>query len=36
MPLDILELIRDGAISLKDIEDFSSDLQETIKFLLER
>ena len=36
MPFDIVELIRDGAITLKDIEIFSSDLQETIKFLLER
>ena len=36
MPFDIVELIRDGAITLKDIENFSSDLQETIKFLLER
>ena len=36
MPFDIVELIRDGAITLKAIENFSSDLQETIKFLLER
>jgi len=36
MPFDLVELIRAGAITLKDIEIFSSDLQETIKFLLER
>lgn len=36
MPLDLVELIRDGVIDFKDIEDFSSDLQETIKFLIER
>lgn len=36
MPLDLVELIRDGVIDFKDIADFSSDLQETIKFLIER
>ena len=36
MPFDLVELIRAGAIELKDIEDFSSNLQETIKFLIER
>ncbi len=36
MLFDLVDLIRDGAITLKDIEGFSSELQETIKFLLER
>lgn len=36
MPLDLVCLIRDGVICLKDIEDFSNELQETVKFLIER
>lgn len=33
MPLDLVCLIKDGVIGFKDIEDFSSDLQETVRFL---
>ena len=33
---DIVELFRDGVIGCKDLEDFSSDLQETIKYLIQR
>ncbi len=36
MIFDLIELIRDGVIDFKDIEDFSSELQETIEFLIER
>lgn len=36
MPFDLVCLIRDSVIDFKDLEDFSSDLQETIKFLIER
>lgn len=36
MPFDLVCLIRDDVIDFKDIEDFSSDLQETVRFLAER
>lgn len=36
MPFDLVCLIRDDVIGFKDIEDFSSDLQETVRFLAER
>ncbi|MBP3360954.1 MAG: multidrug transporter [Clostridia bacterium] len=36
MPFDLVCLIRDGAIDFKDIEDFSSDLQEAVRFLMGR
>ena len=36
MIFDLIELIRDGVIDFKDIEDFSSELQETLEFLIER
>lgn len=35
VPFDLVCLIKDGVISFKDIEDFSSDLQETVRFLAE-
>ena len=34
MPFDLVDLIRDGVIGCKDLEDFSSELQETVKFLI--
>ena len=34
MPFDLVDLIRDGVIDCKDLEDFSSELQETVKFLI--
>ena len=36
IPFDLVSLIRDGAIDFKDIEDFSNDLQEAVRFLIER
>ena len=36
MLFDLVCLIRDGVICFKDLEDFSSELKETIKFLIER
>lgn len=36
MPFDLVCLIKDGVIGFNDIEDFSSNLQETIKFLIEK
>ena len=35
VPFDLVCLIKDGVISFKDIEEFSSDLQETVRFLAE-
>lgn len=35
MPFDIVSLIMDGAIDFGDIEDFSDDLKETVRFLIE-
>jgi len=34
MPFDLVDLIRDGVIGCKDLQDFSSELKETIKFLI--
>ena len=36
LPFDLVSLIRDGAIGLEDIECFSDDLQEIVRFLIER
>ncbi|MGN0178479.1 MAG: multidrug transporter [Monoglobaceae bacterium] len=36
MPFDLVSLIIDGVIDLNDIEDFSDDLKDTIRFLVER
>ena len=36
VPFDLVCLIKDGVIGFEDIEDFSSDLQETVRFLVER
>lgn len=33
LPFDLVSLIRDGAIGLEDIECFSDDLQEIVRFL---
>lgn len=36
MIFNILELIDESAIGLEDLEEFSDDLKETVKFLVER
>lgn len=36
MVYDVLGLLRDGAITMKDLDDFSEDFQEQIKFMTER
>ncbi len=36
MIFDLVCLIRDGVIGFKDIEDFTTDLQETVRYLMER
>lgn len=36
MIYQLLALLQDEVISLDDLEEFSSDLQETVKFLMER
>ena len=36
LPFDLVSLIRDGAIGLEDTECFSDDLQEFVRFLMER
>lgn len=33
---NIVSLINDGAISLEDLEEFSEELKETVKFIIER
>ena len=36
VPIDLVSLINDGVIGFEDIKDFSSELQETVRFLVER
>lgn len=36
MMYQIMELLNDGAIQMSDLEDFSEDLQEKMKFFKER
>ncbi len=36
MIYDVLGLLRDGAITLKDLEDFTEDFQELVKYMSER
>lgn len=36
LPFDLVSLIRDGAIGIEDIDCFSDDLQEVVRFLMER
>ena len=36
MIYDVLGLLRDGAITMKDLDDFSEDFKEQIKFMTER
>ena len=33
---DLIRLIHEGVITLKDLDDFSDELKETVRFLLER
>ena len=33
---DLILLIREGVITIKDLDDFSDELKETVRFLLER
>lgn len=36
MPFDLIRLIHEGVITVDDLEEFSEDLRDTVKFLLER
>lgn len=36
MIYDVLGLLRDGAITMNDLEDFTEDFQGQIKFMIER
>ena len=36
LPFDLVSLIKDAAIRIDDIECFSNDLQEVVRFLMER
>lgn len=33
---NIISLINEGAINLEDLEEFSDELQETVRFIIER
>lgn len=36
MPFDLIRLIHEDVITVDDLDDFSDELKETVKFLLER
>lgn len=36
MPFDLIRLLNEGVITVGDLDDFSDDLKETIKFLKDR
>ena len=36
MPFDLIRLIHERVITVNDLDDFSDELKETVKFLLER
>ena len=36
LPFDLLRLVSEGVIMVNDLDDFSDELKETVKFLLER
>ena len=36
MTFDLIRLINEGVITVDDLDDFSEDLRDTVKFMLER
>lgn len=36
MPFDLIRLLHEGVITVGDLDDFSDDLKETVKFLKDR
>lgn len=36
MPFDLIRLIHEEVITISDLDEFSDDLKECVKFLLER
>lgn len=36
MPFDLIRLIHEGVITVDDLNDFSDELKENVKFLLEK
>lgn len=36
MPFDLIRLINEGVITVNDLDGFSDELKETVKFLIER
>lgn len=36
MPFDLIRLMQEGVITLDDLDDFSEELKETVKFMWER
>ena len=36
MPFDLIRLVHEGVITVSDLDDFSEDLRDRVKFMLER
>ena len=36
MPFDLIRLVNEGVITIDDLNEFSEDLRNTVKFMLER